>query len=106
MERELALRHRAQVEEFQRKHRIGLLTLLFSDIVGSMALKQKWGDRKPVDLYGMQVDACARIMSLAVQNQILMSRFAFDNARQVLRGQDLEGIQVLFPCRSGAVVEA
>jgi serine/threonine-protein kinase len=30
-------------------------------------------------------------MSLGKAGQILMTRFAFDNARQVLRGQDLEG---------------
>jgi len=30
--------HRAQVEEFRRKHRTGLVTLLFTDIVGSAAL--------------------------------------------------------------------
>src|ERR1043166_524837 len=176
MELQAALEHRARVEEFQRKHRIGLLTLLFTDIVGSARLKQHWGDleglalihrhhellratlatfkeaeeistagdsfflvfakpsdavrfslllqaglqaqarqtgrpvfdrigihvgevfieegpgqQKPKDLYGIQVDTCARIMSLAKENQILMSRFAFDNARQVLRGQELPG---------------
>ena len=30
----MALQHRAQVEEFRRKHRTGLVTLLFTDIVG------------------------------------------------------------------------
>jgi class 3 adenylate cyclase len=34
------LENRAQVEEFRRKHRTGLLTLVFTDIVGSTALKQ------------------------------------------------------------------
>jgi class 3 adenylate cyclase len=42
--RAATLKHRRQVEEFQRKHRIGLLTLLFTDIVGSTKLKQRWGD--------------------------------------------------------------
>ena len=159
MDLEVALKHRAQVEEFRRKHRIGLLTLVFTDIVGSTELKQRWGDLestaliqrhheiareilsgfpesevigtagdscflvfakpsdavkfalllqgriralaqatgramfdrlgihvgevvieeagradKPKDLYGMQVDSCARIMSLAKGSQILMSR--------------------------------
>ncbi len=174
------LEHRAQVEAFQLKHRIGLLTLLFTDIVGSTQLKQQLGDREGValiqrhhalvreilarfkeaeeistagdsfflvfakpseaakfalllqtrlgamtkeigppildrigihfgevviedteggtkakDLYGLQVDTCARIMSLAQANQILMTRFVFDNARQVLRGQDVEGVGAL-----------
>ena len=167
---------RAQVQQFQRKHRIGLLTLLFSDIVGSTKLKQHWGDRegvemihwhhgvvrailaefkegeligtagdscfavfakpsdsvkfalllqselqaqarktarpmfdrigihvgevfieeasgtKPKDLYGIQVDTCARVMSLGQENQILMTRFAFDTARQVLKGEELKGV--------------
>jgi len=180
MDLQIALERRARVEEFRRKHRIGLLALLFSDIVGSTQLKQDWGDLeavamiqrhhalvrrilrdfeeaaeistsgdscflvftkpsdavrfavrlrselcaearqtgramfdrigihagevfidesesavKPKDLYGMQVDMCARIMSLGRENQVLMSRFAFDNARQVLKGQELEGIGAL-----------
>src|SRR5262249_4149277 len=37
-------------------------------------------------LFGMQVDTAARIMSLASGGQILMSRLAFDTARQMLRG--------------------
>jgi len=30
---EIALERRAKVEEFQQKHRVGLLTLLFTDVV-------------------------------------------------------------------------
>ncbi len=177
MDLQIALEHRAQVEEFQRKHRIGLLTLMFCDIVDSTQLKQDLGDieaitllhrhhaslrvaldrfkeaaeigcagdsfflvftkpsdavkfsllwqaklrafaretgrsvldrigihvgevfiedcqstTKPKDLYGMQVDTCARLMSIGKAKQILMTRFAFDNARQVLKGQDIEGV--------------
>src|SRR5688572_18797625 len=43
------LEHRAQVEAFQRKHRIGLLTLLFTDIVGSTSIKQNLGDAEGFD---------------------------------------------------------
>ena len=170
----------AQVEAFSRRHRTGLVTLLFSDIVGSTQLKQTLGDQtgvalmqrhhalvreilctfpeaeeistagdsffvvfakpseavkfalllharlralaqetaqpvsdrigihvgevvieeaagaaKPKDLYGIQVDTCARVMSLAGASQILMTRFAFDSARQVLKGQDLEDVDEL-----------
>ncbi|MEW6155904.1 MAG: protein kinase, partial [Verrucomicrobiota bacterium] len=169
--------HRDQVAQFQRKHRVGLVTLVFTDIVGSTQIKQQYGDRegialihrhhqllrellhcfpeaeeistagdsfflvfarpsdaakfalllnarlralaietgkavfdrvgihvgevlieeiegqnKPRDLYGIQVDLCSRLMSLGSANQILLTRFAFDNARQVLRGQDLEEV--------------
>ena len=39
-----ALEHSTRVESFQRKHRTGLLTLLFTDIVGSGKIKQALGD--------------------------------------------------------------
>jgi class 3 adenylate cyclase len=180
MDLELALQHRTQVEEFRRKHRTGLVTLLFTDIVGSTQLKQALGDRegaalmqqhralvreflsqfqeseeietagdsffiifvkpseavkfslllqarlrewaggsahavrlrigihigevvieehegksKPRDFYGIQVDACARVMSLGSGDQILLTRSAFDNARQVLKGEELRGLKEL-----------
>ena len=180
MNLESVLEQRAKVEEFQRRHRVGLLTLLFTDLVGSTKLKQELGDReavsliqrhhalvreilgrfkegeeigtagdsffivfakpsdavqfslmlqsrlrslvgeiaqplldriglhigevvieerpdspKPKDLYGLQVDICARVMSLADGDQILMTRSVFDNARQVLKGQGIEGIKGL-----------
>lgn len=44
------------------------------------------------DLFGIQIDTAARVMSLGDGDQILLSRFAFDNARQVLRGQELNGL--------------
>jgi class 3 adenylate cyclase/outer membrane lipoprotein-sorting protein/tRNA A-37 threonylcarbamoyl transferase component Bud32 len=176
MELPLQPRDRARVEEFQHKHRIALLTMLFTDIASSTRLKQDLGDteavnlirqhhalvreligqfaaaaeintagdscfvifakpsdavkfslllqlrlrdlnqnnrhpvrdrigihvgevfvehsggsRKPIDLYGLQVDSTARVMSLAQPDQILMSRFVFDNARQILKGQDIGG---------------
>jgi len=169
------------VEKWQRHHSTGLLTILFTDIVGSTALKQRLGDRagaesmqkyreivrsslagfagseeietagdsfliifrkpseavrfaiflqarlrqlrdetgaelhdraavhvgevvieehegraKPKDLFGIQLDLCARVLSLAGPSQILLTRFAFDNARQVLKGEDLEGVGKLF----------
>jgi class 3 adenylate cyclase/tetratricopeptide (TPR) repeat protein/tRNA A-37 threonylcarbamoyl transferase component Bud32 len=170
-----------KVEEFQRKHRTGLLTLLFTDIVDSTKLKQSLGDREAVpviqrhhsiireilgqfsegeeietagdsffivftkpsdavkfsllvqarlralssevgrlvfdrigihvgevwieeregttgkaqDLYGLQVDTCARVQSLGQADQILLSRFPFDSARQALKGEELHGIGTL-----------
>ena len=36
---------RARVEEFRRRHRTGLLTLVFTDLVGSTAFEQSLGDR-------------------------------------------------------------
>jgi serine/threonine-protein kinase len=173
----IALQRRDKVEEFRRKHRIGLLTLLFTDIVGSTKLKQTLGDTQAVqvirrhhaalreillrfregeeietagdsffivftrpsdavafsllaqarmrslaletgnpvldrigihvgevviatgdrpgagqDLYGLQIDTCARVQSLGAGDQILMTRFAFDTARQILKGVELDRI--------------
>jgi serine/threonine protein kinase/class 3 adenylate cyclase len=174
-----ALERRDIVREFGRRHSTGLLTLLFTDLVGSTELKQRLGDMTAIrliqwhhrvvrgllaefaearevdtagdsfflvfakpsdavtfavrlqkqlespeeatgkrlqdrigihvgeviidgsqregegDFYGMQVDACARVMSLGTGGQILMSRFAFDTARQVLRGQQVPGVNSL-----------
>ena len=180
MDLKIALDHRAQVEQFRHKYRTGLVTLLFTDIVGSTKLKQALGDRdavalmhhhhalvreilrqfpdgqeistagdsfflvfikpsdavrfalllqlrlrglnqgsshpvldrigihigevvieeregaaKPRDLYGMQVDSCARVMSLGSGNQILLTRSAFDNARQALKGEEMAGLGAL-----------
>jgi class 3 adenylate cyclase/tetratricopeptide (TPR) repeat protein/tRNA A-37 threonylcarbamoyl transferase component Bud32 len=177
---QVALERFAKVEQFQRKHRIELLTLLFTDIVGSTRLKQTLGDReavvvirrhhtmirdilsqfsegeeinvagdsffivftKPSDavkfsllvqarlralstevgrpvldrigihvgevwlederkagkaghLYGLQVDTCARVQSLGQGDQILMTRFPFDAARQALRGEELQELETL-----------
>lgn len=39
MKPEAALRHRARVEEFRRKLRIGLLTLVFTDLVGGITVQ-------------------------------------------------------------------
>src|SRR5439155_25654551 len=50
MDLPLATEHRAKVEAFQRKHRTAVLTLLFTDILGSVKLKQELGDFKAVTL--------------------------------------------------------
>lgn len=177
MDSQIAIERRERVEEFRRKHRIGLLTLVFTDMVGSTRLKQSMGDTagferiqqhhdlvrgilagfpegeeigtagdsfflvfakpseavrfalllqarlretsgegsvelldrigihigeviieerpgssKPKDLYGIQVDICARVMLLGQGDQILMTRSTFDNARQVLKGQELPNL--------------
>lgn len=41
-------------------------------------------------LYGVQVDICARVMSLAEPGQVLMTRFAFDTARQGWQREETE----------------
>jgi class 3 adenylate cyclase/WD40 repeat protein/tetratricopeptide (TPR) repeat protein len=168
---------RARLEAYQRQHRLGLATLVFTDIVGSTELKERLGEIRaveliqrhhavvrelvaeiaqaleidtagdsflltflrpsdavqfalrllrrleglrdaggggiqdrigvhvgeilieednpfagPKDLHGLQVDLCARIMSLAGPSQILLSRLAFDLARQALRTREVTGL--------------
>ena len=41
---------RAKVDAFLHRHRIGLLTLLFTDIIGSTKLKSDLGDGKAVEM--------------------------------------------------------
>ena len=43
-----AISQQQRLEEFQRRHRVGLVTLLFTDIVGSTQLKQQHGEQKAV----------------------------------------------------------
>jgi class 3 adenylate cyclase/tRNA A-37 threonylcarbamoyl transferase component Bud32 len=178
MDIEAILSRRDRVEAFQRRHRIGLLTLLFTDVVGSMLLKEQLGDKAALllldehdaslretlshfseaeeihtagdsffivftrpsqavrfslllhkrlrddatvsgypildrigihvgevwvksdeihgtDLYGLQVDTASRVASLAAGGQTLLSRSAFDNARQALSHETLHGLAPL-----------
>jgi WD40 repeat protein/serine/threonine protein kinase/class 3 adenylate cyclase len=169
---------RARVDEFRKRHRTSLVTLLFTDLAGSTKLKQERGDRegvalmqahaslvreilrtvqeaqeistagdsffcvfirpsdavafglrvqaamrkefvaaglkirigihlgeviveerddakKPLDLFGIQVDTAARVMSLADGGQLLVTRPVFDNARPALKGRDIAGLAPL-----------
>jgi serine/threonine protein kinase/class 3 adenylate cyclase/cephalosporin-C deacetylase-like acetyl esterase len=177
MEGQFPLGQENKVEAFGRKHRTGLVTLLFTDMVDSTALKRRLGDRaaadlfrkhheliretvqqfpraeeietagdsfllifatpsqavefallaqgrmrrlgeqsspgaldrigihvgevvvgteaesrKPKGLFGIQIDICSRVMSLAKAGQVLMTRSVFDSARQVLTGDAIEGV--------------
>ncbi len=42
---------RAKAEAFGRQHLTGLVTLLFTDMVDSTALKQRLGDHKAFELF-------------------------------------------------------
>jgi WD40 repeat protein/class 3 adenylate cyclase len=177
---QIAIERRIRVQEFQRSHRVAVLTLVFTDIVGSTKLKQVLGDEAAVSairrhhaaireilsrfaqgeeietagdsffivftnpsdavkfslfaqarlralaaetsrpifdrigihvgevlvednggrgraeaLYGIQVDTCARVQSLAEGDQILLTRFAFDEARRSLSFDEHQGIDPL-----------
>ena len=63
--------------------------------IGEVVVEESEDSSKAKDLYGIQVDTAARVMSLAEGNQILLTRASFDNARPVLKGEDLDGIAAL-----------
>src|SRR5713226_9104201 len=51
MEPQFPFEGQTKAEAFGRKHRTGLVTLLFTDMVGSTALKQRLGDGAAADLF-------------------------------------------------------
>jgi class 3 adenylate cyclase len=63
--------------------------------VGEVFMTSETVAGKVRDFYGMQVDTCARVMSLGGADQILVTRFAADNARQSLRGHQIPGLNPL-----------
>ena len=63
--------------------------------VGEVWIEEHESAGKAQDLYGLQVDTCARVQSLGQADQILLSRFPFDSARQALKGEELHGIEAL-----------
>ncbi len=84
-----ALRAQAKVREFAQ--RCG------QDIRDRMAIHvgEVLVEEESSDLQGLHVDTCARIMSLARGDQILLTRFAFDNARQALRSSEFDDLSTL-----------
>ena len=88
------LRHLRQETNLALLDRIGIH-------LGEVVLHGE-GVPKSGELYGIQVDICARVMSLAQGGQILMTRAVFDSARQVLKGEDIEGVSQLEWLNHGA----
>jgi phosphoserine phosphatase RsbU/P len=60
--------------------------------VGEVVIRAQDGSVNPKGLTGIQVDTCARVMDLAKGGQILLTRSAFDNARQMFKGQEVAGV--------------
>ena len=61
--------------------------------IGEVFIEKGQGTDGVADLYGTQVDTCARVMSLCQGGQILVTRSTFDNAREVLKGEEIEGVR-------------
>ncbi len=62
---------------------------------GEVVIEERDGAGRPRDLYGSQVDIAARTMSLPSADQVLLTRAAFDDARQVRKGEDVESLNRL-----------
>jgi class 3 adenylate cyclase len=66
---QIAIKRRAKVQEFQRSHRVAVLTLLFTDIVGSTQLKQEFGDQQAVLAIQQHHAAVREVLSRFSQGQ-------------------------------------
>jgi serine/threonine-protein kinase len=72
--------------------------------VGEALIERRADSAKAQALSGIHVDTCARVMALAQGGQILLTRFAFDNARTILKGEEIEGVGALTWMNHGAYV--
>jgi class 3 adenylate cyclase/outer membrane protein assembly factor BamB/predicted Ser/Thr protein kinase len=59
---------------------------------GQVVVEHRENSAKPMEVYGLQISIAARISDLAGDNQTLCSRAVFDDARAILRDEDLEGL--------------
>ena len=66
---QIAIEHRAKVQEFQRSHRVAVLTLVFTDIIGSTKLKQYLGDQEAVSAIQRHHAAIREILSRFSQGE-------------------------------------
>ncbi len=60
--------------------------------LGEVVIREPAAEHQRRGLFGLQVDTCARVMSLAKGGQILMTRQVFDSARRVLKDEAIEGL--------------
>ncbi len=88
------LRDTSETDGERLYDRIGIHT-------GEVVSEQVARPDKLFDLNGIQVDTAARIQSLATGDQILMSRFVYDNAKQMLEGQEVPGLEEIVWKRYG-----
>ena len=84
----------ARLRRFRDEHKAQIADRVGIHL-GEVVVRDHAEGLKLRDLYGSNVDICSRVMSLAKASQVLMSRGVFDSARQVLKGEDLEGVNQL-----------
>ena len=86
-----ALRVQAAMREARRRD--GDLAIARIGIhQGQVVVERHEDGPKALDIYGLQVSAAARIADLARGGQILLSRAVFDDARAILRAEQLAGL--------------
>ena len=71
---QLAIERRDKVQEFQRSHRVAVLTLVFTDIIGSTTLKQELGDQEAVSAIRRHHAAIREILSRFSQGEEVKQR--------------------------------
>ncbi|MGE3311838.1 MAG: CHASE2 domain-containing protein [Limisphaerales bacterium] len=79
-----ALRLQGRVERWNQGLRAKLLDRI--GIHTGEVTVEVGADGQVHDLHGLEVDKCARVMSLGREHHILVTRFAFENARASLKG--------------------
>jgi serine/threonine protein kinase/class 3 adenylate cyclase len=89
-----ALQSQARLRTFSAESKLPVLERMGIHL-GEVVISEHETKAKTKDLYGIQLAACARVMSLAVGGQVLLTRGAFDSARQVLKGEDIPGVGAL-----------
>jgi len=79
-----ALRLQGRVRRWNRGQRAKLLDRVGIH-TGEVTVEED-GAGRIHDLHGLEVDKCARVMSLGREHHILLTRFAYENARSSLKG--------------------
>jgi class 3 adenylate cyclase/tRNA A-37 threonylcarbamoyl transferase component Bud32/tetratricopeptide (TPR) repeat protein len=89
-----ALFMQRQVRALAQEHQVKLADRVGIHL-GEVVIEENEQGHKPKDLYGSQVDLCARVMGLARGGQILLTHAVFDSARQALKGEELQNLREL-----------
>ena len=89
-----ALRWQSAVRDFAEEEGVSLQDRIGIH-VGEVYADNAKVAGKEFDFNGIQVDTASRIMSLGQGNQILLSHFAYHNARQMLEGFEFNGLDEL-----------
>lgn len=59
---------------------------------GEVMVERDPGSDRIQSIHGLETDKCARISALAGANHILITRFAYENARSMLKNQRIPGV--------------